>query len=363
MLVLSMGSGAGEDLPAFKGSLRQLRFSPNGRYVLAQDDSEATVLTVEPFTILFRIPAQNATAAQFTPDSRNVVFVSSATPVNSPKILFAKSADHVERWSIADRTRVESATLPVLVCGTEELSPDGAVLACLDLESTLRFVDVASGLTIFEEKEFTRLFRCDSLSESGPPVSFCGELGSARIDFSPDGRFVVVMPKNAGGSPLAWNARERTIVELTGPLKLLKQRGSAFIAPDRILIWNGVARKNDRNRGVANARVIEFPSGKLLSEPKIPNGGFFRATDPGFLVIRPFGLGTTFAFVRGEFLLGRRSPNRAAAVELSTGLVIISDTPALDVFGRFYVAEHTKGEVGLYEIGKGLKAAVVVHQK
>lgn len=61
--------------------------------------------------------------------------------------------------------------------------------------------------------------------------------------------------------------------------------------------------------------------------------------------------------------MGRTSANRAAAAELTTGLVIISETPALDVFGRLYVAEFAKGEVGLYEIGKGLRAAVVVHSK
>jgi hypothetical protein len=57
------------------------------------------------------------------------------------------------------------------------------------------------------------------------------------------------------------------------------------------------------------------------------------------------------------------SSNRSAAAELSTGLVIISETPALDVLGRFYVAQPAEGEVGLYEIGKGLQATVVVHQK
>src|SRR6202011_5370663 len=123
-------------------------------------------------------------------------------------------AAHVERWRVADQTRIESVTLPMFVCGTEELSPDGVVLACLDLKSTLRFVDVASGQAIFEKKDFTWLFRNDPDPESGRQVMLWGELGSASIEFSPDGQFVVVRPENAAGSFFAWNVRKRSMVEL-----------------------------------------------------------------------------------------------------------------------------------------------------
>jgi len=42
--------------------------------------------------------------------------------------------------------------------------------------------------------------------------------------------------------------------------------------------------------------------------------------------------------------------------------VIVSNTPALDVFGHFYVAQPAEDEVGLYEIGKGLQATVVLQK-
>ncbi len=83
LLMVSLAPGrAGYPLAA--APLRELHFSPDGRYVLAQDDAEITVLAVRPFAVLFRIPAQDATDAQFTPDSREVVFV--------------RSVAHVERW-------------------------------------------------------------------------------------------------------------------------------------------------------------------------------------------------------------------------------------------------------------------------
>src|SRR5690242_501472 len=115
-LALEMGMGVAAAVPALKPALQQLRFSPDGRHLLAQDDSEVTVLAVEPLTVIFRIPVQDATPAQFTPDSRNIVFVSSAIRVDPQRIALPKSDAHVERWSIADHTRVESVTLPSLGC-------------------------------------------------------------------------------------------------------------------------------------------------------------------------------------------------------------------------------------------------------
>lgn len=93
-----------------------------------------------------------------------------------------------------------------------------------------------------------------------------------------------------------------------------------------------------------NAKVVTFPSGRVLSSVKIPIGRFYRTSYPGYVVVRPFALS-----------------HRMAAANLSTGEVIISDG-ALDVFDHYYVAELVNGKkVGLYEIGKGLKSSIVIH--
>jgi hypothetical protein len=61
--------------PPLRGSLEYLQFSPDGHYLLAQDESSVFVLAREPFSTLFRIDAINAQWAQFSPDSKSVVVV------------------------------------------------------------------------------------------------------------------------------------------------------------------------------------------------------------------------------------------------------------------------------------------------
>ncbi len=248
-------------------------------------------------------------------------------------------------------SRLESAPLPRLVCGTEELSPDGRVFACLDLQSTLRFVEVASGTVILEKKEFTWLFRQDVDPE---PVYF-GQLGSAIIDFSPDGHFVIVRPGEGDGKSLAFDLWKRSKIPLAGQKRLLKNTGTtAFLTPNRIIAWNG-ASKDDLHHGVANATVMTFPAGLPVSTAKVPYGRFLvHAADPDFVIVRPFG---SYA----DLFFGRTT--RAAAVQLRTGLVIVSNTLALDVSGAGYVGEPNRGEVGLYAIGRGLQATVRLHTK
>jgi hypothetical protein len=338
-------------------SLRQLRFSPDGRYILAQDSSEITVLTVQPLAVLFRIPAENASDAHFTPDSNQVVFVSSlfrrdSRPIGDPhRALRVRANPRVERWTVANGTRGDSPELRGPACGTLELSPDGRTLACDDLEGTLRVVDVASGETLFEKKGFVTLVELYHADTDGIAIStgqFVGDLGQARMDFSPDGHFLVARPFGGHGQAVAWDLHDRHIVNLNGRLRANWQNYCVFIAPHRMLISPfGVHPKH----GVTTADLVEFPSTKILAKFKVPDNRLFRATDPDFVLVSPFG--------RGAW----RNPNakRSAAAELGTGQVIISDTPVLDVLGRDYVAEPSPGSVGLYERDRGLQATVALH--
>ncbi len=207
-VVLTLCPGRADTPYAPQGTLRDLRFSPDGRHVLAQNGSEITILTVEPFAVLFRIPAERTEVARFTPDSQQVVFVSGGTRLDPQQISLSKAAAHVERWSIAEQKLVASDPLPRLICGSEELSPDGTVLVCNTPEGTLQLIEVASGKAIFEQKEFAKE------TPGYVPVALrdvlrAGILGHVFIDFSPDGHFLVV--RSDFGSSLTWDVREKSV--------------------------------------------------------------------------------------------------------------------------------------------------------
>jgi hypothetical protein len=137
-------------------------------------------------------------------------------------------------------------------------------------------------------------------------------------------------------------------VDLERRFRAKLEHTGVFIAPHRVLISVfGTIGKH----GVTSADLVEFPSAKILAKVKVPDNRLLRATDPDFVLARPFG----------RRVLLNPNAKRSAATQLSTGQVIISDTPALDVLGHYYVAEPSTGRVGLYERGKGLQAAVVLH--
>jgi hypothetical protein len=315
--------------------LRHFRFSPDGKYVLAQDDSSVAILTVQPFAVQFRVPAENATLADFSPDSQEILFVSSVTRAEADRLALVRSLPHVERWSVAQRKRVEFTEIRSQPCGTLKLSPNGGVLGCVDFSGTLRFIEVASGKVILEKKGLCRPWvtwgpdenRIFTRRESG-------DLGSAGIDFSLDGRFVLAAPGFAYGSPFGWDFVERRAMRLRGELRR-QFTGDAFVfvAPDEVVI-------RPMFRGPTST-LVALPSGNILSKLILPRGGVSRAADPGFVIVR----------------FCDTCP--AVAIEYGTGQLITTKSPVLDVLGSHYVTERANGELGLYERGKAAAVATV----
>jgi hypothetical protein len=339
---------AAGDSSGTRANLRQLRFSPDGRYILAQDDSEITVFTIQPLAVLYRIPALNANFAQFTPDSRQIVFIGNGARVNSRQVMLASPAAQVEQWSVADRTRAAATGIPSQNCETEELSPDGRTVACVDFGGTLRVTDVPSGDAIFEKAKFgQQRVKWNDLASNPFPVAV-GDPGFARIDFSADGRFLLAMAQNADGSAVGLDLRERKAVKLGGALKLsdvYKEQHFTFVDKNRVMISPPFLRPL-----TVTATLAEFPSGRILARPKLPPNKLFRAADPSFVLVRPFG-----RYTRDEL-----NAKRAAAVEFETGQVIISETPALDVFEGWVVGQRPNGDVELYSRSKGIQATVAL---
>lgn len=353
-------------------TVRQLQFSPDGRYLLAQDDSGIIVLTIEPLRILFRIPAANATLGHFTPDSNEIVVAVSMTLVDWRQIRLAKDSPRVERWSVRDQRRVTSSPIPKMTCGPTRLAPDGLTLACLDLRGTLHAVDVVSGREVLKRRNFRRS-TVDMDSQSNTALDGPLVIEGAVIEFSPDGRFLI----GASDNGVIWDARELRDVKAGGQVKRISSGYVGyvtFLSAGQVVVPQYL---NYGGRWEPAAQVLTFPSGDLLfTQPIIcypgPNrhfaqSAFRRAADPGFVIIR-------YQHMIDPGGIGGRSPCRmlvetreaalsVVALELSTGLMILSDSTVLDIFGNRHVTEVRPGVVGLWKRGEGLIATVELNEK
>ncbi len=150
-LISYSGSGRKENLvgtlskkplePPLRTDINNLKFSPNGDYSLAQDDASIFVFANDPFEFLFRIDASEAHLAQFSPDSK--------------RILFFTQGLRVEEWNIDDQERISVHELALTEgCLSSILSHDGKLLACVNRHFDLSLLEVASGAAVLTEKAY-----------------------------------------------------------------------------------------------------------------------------------------------------------------------------------------------------------------
>jgi hypothetical protein len=312
--------------PPLRSDISHLRFSPDGAYVLAQDDSGISVLSREPFAGLFRIETEDAKPAQFTPDSKNIVF----------------STDNlrVERWSVADQKLIDAKEVVLRRgCIQSRLGPDGKLLACLQTNLDLILIDVASGKPAVQRKQFFEL-------DHWHFILFYAALADNRFDnadaglnwismaFSPDGRYFVagfLGREHLGGTRSIENVEAFDLstmnkISIGDNVQNLVIGGFTFVGSERIA---GVNYKESRK-----SALVTFPAGQMISE--FPVRGSFEAPTRGdYLLVRPVK----------DYPLG--------VLDLNTKIIFKSNKqPALDIYGDVFVAEMRNGEVGLYKMEK-----------
>lgn len=311
--------------PALRGDITHLKFSPDGKHVIAQDDSGISVLTREPLAPLFRVEAPEAEHAQFSPDSQEVVFHNSAL--------------RVETWSIADAKQKSVRELYLKDgCIQTALAPDGKALACLESDFALTLLDVATGEMIHQKKSFYKpnfadLFRLQLLSI----LSNIIEAGDFDFDyvsmnFSPDARYFAAGQRivnvtaigtlGAETTALGYDLTARAPVSMGGQLKKLVSGKFAFVAPDRIVAVNP---ENGQKSG-----IVKFPSGEFVEQFAL--GGTPSAAARGnYLALRPFA-----AFPVAVFDLSTKK------------ILLVNQQRALDVYEETYVSERVNGELALF---------------
>jgi hypothetical protein len=259
--------------PPLRASLWRIRFSPDGRYLLAQDDAGISVLDRNAEKTLFRIEAPGVEAAQFSPDSTMV--------------LFHDNKLRVEEWSIASGKRVKAKELVVMDgCTQTVLSPDGRTLACAYVnfhgdmvQLGMRLLDVESGQTRFEKPTFVT-------PDASSPYAFlllrASDSGEGYVVMqtavSPDGKYLML---TAGNRQLAFDLQAQQQLQLEGKLKSLHER-IAFLGPDQLF-----AVGEFKTNGILEAKILKFPSGEVIKESEFAGQQVESVAKGHNLILRP----------------------------------------------------------------------------
>ena len=309
--------------------LNNLRFSPDGKYVLAQDEGGIHVLTREPFEFLFFIDAPDADKAFFSPDSKSVIF----------KTLSLR----VEVWDVASqKRRLVHEILLRVGCLQSALSPDGKYLACLNEQFALQLVDVESGSELDSRKDFFP-------ARFSFWLLFLLELGSnsnlhlAQLEFSPDGRYFLA---GTHTTTLAYDLTTRHEASMPSSVKSVMRGEFAFVDSERIL---GVNPSNP-----AKSPLLRFPSGERLQELPLAYGLNIDSTPEGkYIAVGPLqtgkrgfldvATGKLNGIIKGD--AGDIYAN-TVGYEETDGKILLIEVPSAKVVGRLQLARSHLGDSG-----------------
>ena len=301
--------------PPLRTDVTQLKFSPDGNYLLAQDEASIFLYTRKPLELLMRIDAPDAHRAQFTPDSKGMVFDTRGM--------------RVERWNIPEEKRVDIHELAVpRGCLQTLLSHDGQTLACIDEDLGLSLFDVASGKTTFGKKEcfkpedplsavrlfFTLLLMGTNTKD--PEI--------VHMVFSPDDHYFL------GGlfaRTLMVNTASHSTEPLRGGLPGVVGGGLSFLTLDLVI---GVNRDRAGDSG-----IFQFPSGKLEQRfPMDPQHIEAPTRANNLMIVKPL------------------KDARAGVVDLKTRniLFLLDFSAAVDVYDQTFAIEKRSGDLALYDV-------------
>jgi len=301
--------------PPLRTDITKLKFSPNGEYAFAQDDSSIFVFSSDPFTLLFRIDAAEARQVQFSLDSQ--------------KISLLTHGLRIEEWSVEDQeqTNVHEITLPE-GCLQSSLSHDGKLLACVNRNLDFSLIEVESGNALLTKKKY---FEPNTFGRVGDVMRYfvhlLAEIGDSRwikMAFSPDDHYFAATGMNLS---IAVDAVNRAQLSLSIGLSEMLTEGFAFLAPDRVIVKNRPDPKN--------SAVVEFPSGKVLERLPIDHRQDMEAPTRGnYVILKPVkdAIVGVLDLASQNFVIGSKK------------------TAAIDVYGQEVLTQKVSGEVGIFEL-------------
>ncbi|HEX8369723.1 MAG TPA: M48 family metalloprotease [Pyrinomonadaceae bacterium] len=324
-------------VPPLRTDVEHLRFSPNGEFILAQDDSGISVLKREPFSLLFRIEAPEGKPAQFTPDSKHVIFYNTAL--------------RVQKWSVAEKSLVSANELVMRRgCWQTALSPDGKMLVCYNFAGDLGLYDVATNENIFLDKEFYLPTQFEYFTWYwARALGGSEEIEIFNMQFSPDGRYFIAghrtsssLANTIGYNLSSFATKKESIgielatrkkIELSDNVRKLMASVFTFYAPDKLI---GQFDNEGEDSG-----IFSFPAGERVDKMVLRARSYTKAEQGDYILVRPVS----------------NAPVGIFDVKAKK-YILANKTPALDLYGDYFVSERRNGELGLYKFNKGEKISV-----
>ena len=238
--------------PPLRSDLRQLQFSPNRKYLLAQDENSIYVMSADPVTNLFRVDAADSYAAYFTPDSQAIVFYDKEL--------------RVQKWSMeGKRIFIRELALPIR-CVETALSHSGEVLACMDEQLQPELIDVNTNTVIYKGKKLQQQTRIDAMLVHYSPGP--DESSRFAMQFSSGDHYFLAEYER---SIFAYDVKNRSEVTVGPGFKDFVGASFCFDADDEVVGYGFV------NRQLAILRA-RFPSGQILDS--MPGNAIGRLTQP-----------------------------------------------------------------------------------
>lgn len=307
-------------LVPLRSDIEHLRFSPNGQYIVAQDNSTVTVLRRDPLSVVFRVDVEDAFNASFSADSQSVV-------------VYNRNL-RVQKWNIVNQSVV--STYEIAIRGgywQTRISPDGNYIACYRYSGDLVVYDVATNDEIFKQKVFYlptswEVFWWDLIKD----LYDMTEYPALNLEFSPDGKYFLAGRKHPSSSfgfdrleTIALDLTTHKTISIGGNIKTLLISSMDFIGSDKVIGQYG--------GDIKKSGVFAFPSGERLAQFELGGASFMAGQAGHYLTVRP----VTGAAV-GLYDVNQKK------------FVLGNAKSALDVYDKTFVAELRDGEIALFNV-------------